>query len=663
MKIIRLLSLFTFLFCLSQVSAQNCGIDFFELRLNPCNGNQFSINYDFEFDFEQVPSSKYSLFIDGQKIDDYFYHDRDVTVVLDGSISRAITVRIQDSTDPTCFAEEEFEFTDCASGNCTMELINYKVQSCNGDGTFDIRNIQVNYSGGETLLNLYGNGKFITQEFYTPGDSFFIISFPKNWINDTETLTISVSDDPSCSVTATIPTSDACTGCNLYNIEVDVFDCSNGEFYLTVDFGVHNASGGFTLGDGEGIIGVFSYDELPVTVGPLEANTDKYYDIFVLDNTSSFCFTSYELGYVVCKNVTCDIYDVTTTLSCETEQSYNILLDFEYDNAGANPNFSITLNGENVGVYSASQLPVSIEDITAIQAGSDVIVICVDGDPACCETVSIQRPNCSCEISALTLQNTSCNDDNTYNAAFNYQASLGAGDEFTVYINDVEFATVTNAQGLIEVDNIAFSQLPTNVIRICSVEDPSCCASLLYTQPNCQNCIGLDITVNPCSGLLFSIVIAADYNGDDDDFLVVEINGENKGAFPYSLFPVTINGLSGDGTTEHTVVVRTLDSSCSGTEDLGVTDCTTSVVEGVVNGKINALLLNSDLILNYAIQGTEQVDLTLYDINGKIILQKDKMILSGRNTENIYVSNLAGGIYIVRLAGDKFVYVNKLMAR
>lgn len=661
MKIVKLLSLLTFLFFIGQVSAQNCGFDFFELRLNPCNGNQFSINYEFDFDFEQVPSSKYSLIIDGQKIDDYFYHDRDVTVVLDGSTSRTVVVRIQDSFDPTCFVEDQFEFTACTSGSCTLDITNYNVQSCNGDGTFDIRDILVDYNGGETVFNLYGNGKFIGQEYYNPGDSMVIISFPKNWETDEEVLTISVANDPSCSVTTTIPTSTACTGCNLYNIDVEVFDCSNGEFYLTVDFGAHNASGGFTMGDGEGIIGVFSYDELPVTVGPLEANTDKYYDIFVLDNTSSFCFTSFELGYVVCKNSSCDITDVTTTLTCETENSYNVLLDFEFENAGTDPNFSLTLNGENIGVFNQSQFPLDIENITATTPGTDVIVICVDGNPSCCETVSIQRPNCSCEISDLTLVSTSCNDDSTYDAVFSYNASLGTGNEFTVYINDEEFATVVNAQGQFNVEDIPLNSLPTNSIRICSVEDPSCCVSLLYTQPTCQGCIELDVTVNPCNGLLFSVVVNVEYDGADSDFLIVEINGENKGAFPYSLFPVTLSGIMGSSITEHTVVVRTLDFSCSETAELGVIDCNTNVVEGNVNGTINTTLFNSDLILNYSIQGTEMVNLTLFDINGKIIVKKDRIILSGKSTERINVNNLATGIYFVRLASDKFMYVNKVM--
>ena len=55
------------------------------------------------------------------------------------------------------------------------------------------------------------------------------------------------------------------------------------------------------------------------------------------------------------------------------------------------------------------------------------------------------------------------------------------------------------------------------------------------------------------------------------------------------------------------------------------------------------------------------VNLTLFDINGKIIVKKDRIILSGKSTERINVNNLATGIYFVRLASDKFMYVNKVM--
>ena len=665
MKIIRL---FLFLFLTSftfNIMAQSCELENLTVRLNPCDGEEFSINYDFTF--SDPTSSEYRLFVDGEEIGVYPYHIRNVEVALDGLVPRNILVRVEDSTNAGCSAETSFNFLGCDPGSCNITINNVDTDnsSCNGDGTFDIVvDYDFSFANG-TLLNVYANGVWIETVEAVDTQSLYLLSFIKG-AGGIETLTLSVADFPACSAEFDFETVD-CSGCNISNIEVEISDCSNGEFYATIDFDIVNSTSTFILGGNGETYGNFSYDDLPVTIGPLTASPDIEYEFLIIDVNASQCFNFYNLGVVVCNDAECLITNLSAdNMACNGESAYDITINFDASGTPSN-DFEISLNGNVIDTVTLADLPYLIENIEATSPGSDIVTICAVGDTECCETINIQRPNCSCELSSLQVLSVGCEDnDEDYFVELRLVSSLGAGTSFEVSVNGITFTTLNDVQGTFELRDINLGVGAVDNITICSTLDPDCCISVDVTKPNCEFVCpieAVEVIAGACDGLLFPATITVDYTGADTDFLIIEVNSVIVGTFPASSFPGTVSGLLGDGETDYNVEVFTADRSCSQSFLLEAVDCSLSITEGVLNGEISSRIYNGELIMDYSVQSLERADCSLIDMSGRTLWSQKNVELNGTGSQRFQVNGLTNGVYILRMNNENFVYVNKILAR
>ncbi len=665
MKIIKLfLLLFLSSFAFNMM-AQSCELDNLTVLLNPCDGEEFSINYDFTF--SEPTSSEYRLFVDGEEIGVYPYHLRNIEVALEGALPRNITVRVEDSTDSDCFAETSFNFLGCDPGSCSITIndVDTESSSCFGDGTFDI-DVDYDFSvENGTLLNVYANGVWIETVEANDTQSLYLLSFIKG-VGDIETLTISVADFPACSAEFEFETVE-CSGCNISNIEVEISDCSNGEFYATIDFDIVNSTSTFILGGNGETYGNFSYDELPVTVGPLAASPDIEYEFLIIDVDASQCFNFYNLGVVVCNEFQCQISNLSAdNMTCNGESAYDVMINFDASGTPSN-DFEISFNGSVIDTVNIDDLPYLIENIEATTPGSDEVTVCAIGDEECCETINIQRPNCSCELSEIEVLSVGCEDnEEDYFVELRLESSLGAGTSFDVTVNGIAFTTLIDVQGTFEIRDIILGTGDVDEITICSTLDPTCCISVDVTKPNCETACpieSIEVTAGACDELLFPATITIDYTGEDTDFLIIEVNGDIVGTFPASSFPGTVSGLLGDGETDYNVEVFTEDRSCSQSFTLEAVDCSSSITEGVLNGEISSRIYNGELIMDYSIQSFERADCSLIDMSGRTLWSQKNVELNGTGSQRFQVNGLTNGVYILRMNNENFVYVNKILAR
>jgi hypothetical protein len=662
---VRAFSILLAYFYVSLSFAQDCNLSQLTVRQNPCVGSSFSVNYDFTF--SNTTSSQYRLLVEGNEIGVFPYHIRNQTVVLEGTVARNVVLRVEDSQDPNCFATVNFEFLGCNPGDCALQISGIDPGSCSGDGTFDL-DFTLNYQGvPDPSFNLYSNGIYIGKRSIVSGEEVSLLNFIKSWNEEnTETLTVSVEDFPACSQSVTFD-SDlvSCAGCNVYNMEVEVFNCGGGQFFATINFEKQGGAASFFLGGNGTTYGNFSYDDLPVTVGPLNATPSISYEFIVFDGSNPLCFTFYDLGVVVCNDPLCLVEDLReVSRKCTESDTYDLTIDFE-GQGSPNGEYEVSVNGTLVASIVLDDLPYTLVGLPTEGMGIDEITVCAAGDVGCCASISVEKPNCVCEITNFSVLSTGCEDSETeYFASFSFSATEGAGETFTLFVNGIP-RDITVSSSSFTLNNLPIAGGVEDEFRLCSQLDPSCCSVIVLEKPDCTPPCSIDavtVEAGECDGILFTASVQVSYSGNPSDILVIEVNGEVKGAFPAFVFPINVGELAGDGVTEHDFTISVLGSNCQGNFILDPVNCSSSIKGGYIPGTLESRYYAGNLWLDFSLNQGQKVHCYLTDIRGRRIYAQENLVLAGQGTVQLYAGELIKGIYFLTIHSDQFMYVNKFLA-
>jgi hypothetical protein len=178
---------------------------------------------------------------------------------------------------------------------------------------------------------------------------------------------------------------------------VDVHPClSDGTFYVSLEFGHENTGGVFRV-KGNGVTyGYFSYDDLPVSIGPLVGNGTTPYEFVVQDLNHPDCSDGVEIGTVSCATSgDCEIFDLIADPGiCHNDGTYNLWLNFEFNNA-TNNYFDVFYNGDVLDYFPLSNLPVVIPHFHDDGETAQSITVCINDNPNCCATTEFEAPDCN----------------------------------------------------------------------------------------------------------------------------------------------------------------------------------------------------------------------------------------------------------------------------
>ena len=107
----------------------------------------------------------------------------------------------------------------------------------------------------------------------------------------------------------------------------------------------------FIVGGNASNFGNFSYNDLPVTVGPYVLGDSTDYEVYIQDLGNFLCFNSYDLGIVdTCYVDSCMISNVFAEVSeCDTSGFY-VDIGFTVDSPGGS-GFSISGNEVDYGDF------------------------------------------------------------------------------------------------------------------------------------------------------------------------------------------------------------------------------------------------------------------------------------------------------------------------
>ena len=274
----------------------------------------------------------------------------------------------------------------------------------------------------------------------------------------TGSVSISIEDNPTEYVAGTV-----------YSITVEVTDATASEygFQLTCLTGTSTSSdspntGGFSAGSGTELksSGSLNRDYInhstPSTTGswtfnwtapdPPEGDVHFYVAGNAVNGNNS---TSGDKVYL--NNLTlsapaaaCSITNLTATQqACDENGNFDVVINFNVSEAGANNTFTVMGNGTNYGTFNYNNLPITLTDLDGDNTTNYEFVVTDTNDANCTATTVLGVVDCpECIISNLVTTAQDCKTDGTFDVILDFNVSgAGASNTFTVNGNGTDYGT------------------------------------------------------------------------------------------------------------------------------------------------------------------------------------------------------------------------------
>lgn len=198
--------------------------------------------------------------------------------------------------------------------------------------------------------------------------------------------------------------------------------------------------------------------------------------------------------FVPCEADECEISNLNVVVGdCNVDGTYSLTIDFDYDNPG-NDFFDVYVrNGDLLGFYPLSDLPLTIENFEMSGLNLDYVQVCINDNPNCCEEIEWLSPNCNngnCDISNLTVDIGACNPaTGNYAITIDFDYVNPGNDFFDVYVRNGDLLGFYSLSDLpLTIENFEFSGLSTDYVKVCINDNPDCCEELEWVPPSCDNC-------------------------------------------------------------------------------------------------------------------------------------------------------------------------------
>jgi hypothetical protein len=258
---------------------------------------------DISFQHNNLPTDSVDIYSNGILVGQYMVHPDFIRIEnFPKSEVSETTITVCAVGAPDCCDSYTFDTPFCTN-DCVIYNVAVDVLDCNSDSTFavvidfDYQNIQAGgfdvYSANG-YLGFYNTNQVPVEIAHYPANAsgLYVVTICEN--ENTECCVSFEFEGPVCGK----------GGCSITNVEYGLTPCdSAGNFYFIFDFNFQNTGieGLHVTGNGNDY-GIFSYDDLPVQIGPFETN-NVFYEFQIADAQNPDCAIAIEPGVVQCMSV------------------------------------------------------------------------------------------------------------------------------------------------------------------------------------------------------------------------------------------------------------------------------------------------------------------------------------------------------------------------
>ncbi|MEM1320559.1 MAG: T9SS type A sorting domain-containing protein [Bacteroidota bacterium] len=439
------------------------------------------------------------------------------------------------------------------------------------------------------------------------------------------------SEDANCNNINEIEFDDCSfQNCSISNVVAEAGACdANDQVMVQVDFEFSNPGvlGFMVVGDGN-FYGTFDYSELPLTLGPFDANGQTP-EFNVFDLATPSC-----IGYIEMEPLSCDscsLNNLTVEANpCTPNGIFYADLDFDYSQAS--DSFWVNVDNRRFGPFLYDELPINLGPFAG--NGQTVYEFKVSDveDRDCHITQSLGPIDCgACSIENLEVVVIGCtsnsNSDRTYAIEVDFEASNPNNDVFVLYANNppLPIRSYRISDLPLTINDFPYQGGTMDALQVCIADSSnilppsSCCADISFPVPDCilDTCTLSNLTLIPgnCDANgQFRVTVDFDYNSFASDQFMVEIDGSPFGPLAYDQLPVSIGRFDGDGFSVHRFFIYDLaDQNCTIRGDVEAPKCSDCEINDLA---VYALDCTSDSTYNiridFAVSNTISDSFTVY---------------------------------------------------
>lgn len=389
-------------------------------------------------------------------------------------------------------------------------------------------------------------------------------------------ITIRDVEFPDCSIEYFYEPQHCC--CDIKNILVDTLCVGPGLYQLRVDLEITggdpaNPTFDLMLKNGQNyelFSGNFPLADLPVTIGPFEA--DGQWNVLIAEKTGAldYCTQQVEVPPLFCMVPECTLANIQTTkFPCETsDQTYYAALDFVIENPGS---LGFSLYDDHCQCsfeYQYSDLPLILGPYPG-DCQTDVQYTITDLEYGCEATHLMEAACCSppnqCAITGL-VPDTLCMGTDSFMLLVDFTVQHGGADGFTLFLNGDSLGVYAYADLPVQAGPLPADCQTTYLVHVEDVLDPTCHAEAVIPAACCYPaCLLSDLQLTPSCHAEDSMALYIDFevaNGGPDGF-ELWLNDSLIGVHDYADLPIALEPLYVDCAASYILsIVDVHDPAC-----------------------------------------------------------------------------------------------------
>ncbi|MFZ4425841.1 MAG: T9SS type A sorting domain-containing protein [Saprospiraceae bacterium] len=387
------------------------------------------------------------------------------------------------------------------------------------------------------------------------------------------------------------------TSCTLGPIAAEQVCLPNGTFMVKLKFTRENAGQQFKVTANGAVYGIFSYEKLPIQIGPFTRPSSGVVELKVQDLTKN-CSTSARLAVEPC-GTSCNFNSLKAeVLACEGGKFY-AGISFQAPQADSSRTFALFVNGKLYGKYGYLQNPLRIGPLAANGVTLYSFLLVDGSNPSCNAFTTIKPVICAgdtCKISNLTVKALGCNPDGSQRILVDFKRDGLAGETFGLFMGNGFIGNFPLSKLPIELSvrkPLLPASSPAVEFSVCIRGPQNCCASVKAELKDCplpcrEPAVVLD-RKDCAADTTFSVVLKAGVEADSNFTYFIFLNEKPLDTLRPSRDSIAIAKLKGDGKTVYTIQAVSVVGGirCVKTMKVGPVNClgpeTTSVWPGDAN--------------------------------------------------------------------------------
>ena len=561
------------------VPCTSCRIGPLQVSTSDC-ADDGTFYYKLDFDY-LTPSGEFSVFV-GDIAFAFAYEDLPVRVgpfIGDGVTKRNLVVL--DSTGQ-CERDIDLDPVSCKPDDCEIGPLDISGPHCTPNGIFYFK-LDFKYRNTSERFQVILNDEVFESYAY---DDLPVRVGPLPADGTTDWQVVVQDQFETCFSETKFEAIDCQPGqCEIGDLDLSGPICVPGstDFYFKLDFKYWNTSEKFDLFINGDIYESYTYEDLPIRVGPFAADaTNIEWKIGVID-ASEKCDQAGVLQGPICNPNQCEIGDLDISGPvCLDDGQFYFKLDFKY--YSTSEEFQLILNDEVFESYAYADLPVRIGPLPA-DGQTDWLILVQDAATNCAQESKLEAVSCfpdECAIGNLLVSDPICtNTDGQFFFKLDFEYK-NTSEVFKLFLNGELY------------EQYPYQSLPVQVGPLTAdgttdwhilVEDLSglCKEDTNMEAVNCNpnDCaIGaLNISEPICTDNgQFYFELNFEYKNTSDQFQLI-LNEEVYESYSYADLPIKVGPLPANTDLDWHILVRDLGGTavqvlCESDAKLPAVNCT-----------------------------------------------------------------------------------------